>query len=205
MSDHNRNTPVRKDTIVYEAHGNLYINLTNRCTADCVFCIRKTSDGVYGYNLRLSGEPSEAEIIQELQSLDLRQFKEAVFTGFGEPTCRFDTVLGITQWLHRQGIPVRLDTNGHAALINPGRNIVAELKAAGLAAVSVSLNAESEEKYNRLCKPLFEGAYRALLDFTKEAVRAGIKTRMTVVEQPGIDIGECESMATGLGATFKVR
>ncbi len=195
----------KKETILYEVHGNLYINLTNQCTASCVFCIRNTSDGVYGYNLRLSREPSEEEIIQELERLDLRQFKEAVFTGFGEPTCRLDTVLGITQWLSGRGVPVRLDTNGHAALLYPGRNVVAELKAAGLTAVSVSLNAESEDAYNRLCNPRLKGAYRALIDFTKEALRAGLQTRMTVVDHPGMDIDACEKMATGLGASFKVR
>ena len=29
--------PLRKETIGYEAHGNLYLNITNRCSADCVF------------------------------------------------------------------------------------------------------------------------------------------------------------------------
>ena len=196
---------MRKETIGYEAHGNLYLNITNRCSADCVFCIRKSCDGVYGYDLRLSREPSEEEIMQELENLNLAKYKEVVFTGFGEPTCRFDTVIRLTQWLHQRGIPVRLDTNGHAALICPGRDVVAELKAAGLTALSVSLNAESEEKYNRLCRPVFEGSYRAMLDFTKRAIMTGIRTRMTVVGQQGIDIEECERIATGLGASFRVR
>lgn len=87
----------------------------------------------------------------------------------------------------------------------PGRDVVAELKAAGLDAVSVSLNAESEEKYNRLCRPVFAGSYRAMLDFTRKAVAAGIRTRMTVVARQGIDIKECERLATALGASFRAR
>lgn len=205
ISGNDDNIPKSRNTIGYEAFGNLYLNITNQCSAGCVFCIKNTCDGVYGYNLRLSEEPSEEEIITELESLKLSDYKEVVFTGFGEPTCRFDTVLRITNWLHKRRIPVRLDTNGHAALINPGREVVTELKAAGLDAVSVSLNAESEEKYSRLCRPVFEGSYRALLDFTKKAVKAGIRTRMTVVGQKGIDIRECEKIATGLGASFRVR
>ena len=205
MPGSDRGNPMRKETIGYEAHGNLYLNITNRCSADCVFCIRKSCDGVYGYDLRLSRDPSEEEIMQELENLNLTTYKEVVFTGFGEPTCRFDTVIRLTQWLHQRGIPVRLDTNGHAALISPGRDVVAELKAAGLTALSVSLNAESEEKYNRLCRPVFEGSYRAMLDFTKRAIMTGIRTRMTVVGQQSIDIEECERIATGLGASFRVR
>ena len=202
-SDHDN--PMRKETIGYEAHGNLYLNITNRCSADCVFCLRKSCDGVYGYDLRLSRDPSEEEIMQELENLNLAAYKEVVFTGFGEPTCRFDTVIRLTQWLHQRGIPVRLDTNGHAALICPGRDVVAELKAAGLTALSVSLNAESEEKYNRLCRPVFAGSYQAMLNFTKRAITTGIRTRMTVVGQQSIDIAECERIATGLGASFRVR
>ncbi len=188
-----------------EVFDNLYLNITNRCSAGCVFCIRNASDGVYGYNLRLSSEPSEEEIIRELESLDLSRYKEAVFTGFGEPTCRLDTLLGITKWLHNKGVHVRLDTNGHGQLLNPGRNVLAELKKAGLDALSVSLNAESEEKYKALCRPVFEKSYQALLDFTKDAVNAGLSTRMTVVGGQDIDIKECERIAISLGASFKIR
>jgi TatD family-associated radical SAM protein len=192
-------------TISYEAFGNLYLNITNQCSANCTFCIREGCDGVYGYNLRLSREPSKEEIITDLKKHELSNFNEIVFTGFGEPTCRFDTVIHITRWLSEKGINVRLDTNGHAALMYPGRNVVSELKSAGLDAVSISLNAESEEKYNKLCKPKYEGSYQAVLDFAKEAVQSGIKTRMTVVGQEGIDIDKCEKIATDIGATFRVR
>lgn len=196
---------MERDTISYEAFGGLYLNITNRCSGDCTFCIRNFTDGVYGYKLWLSREPPEEEIISELASLDLKKYKEVVFTGFGEPTCRFDTVLSVTKWLYERGMSVRLDTNGHAALLHPGRDVVAELKAAGLDAVSVSLNAESAEKYDRICRPAFEGAWQALLDFTREAVKAGIRARMTVVGDTGADIEKCREIAAGIGASFKVR
>ena len=205
MTENDDRGLMHKDTICYEEFGNLYLNITNRCSADCVFCIRNFSDGVYGYSLRLSHEPSEEEIFAELENLDLKKYREVVFTGFGEPTCRLDTVLHITRWLHERGISVRLDTNGHAELLYPGRDVLAELQAAGLTAVSVSLNAESEEKYNRLCRPALEGSYRALLEFTKKACRAGFRTGMTVVGQSDVDIEECRKIATGLGASFRVR
>lgn len=193
-------------TIAYEAHGNLYLNITNRCSASCTFCLRDNSDGVYGYNLRLSRDPTKEEIIKELESIDLSKYKEIVFTGFGEPTCKLKTVIKITRWLHERNCRIRLDTNGHAQLMFPEMDVVKELKNAGLESASVSLNAESKEKYDTLCKPAYENAYEAVLEFTKEAVELGIRTQMTVVGSlPEIDIKACEKIATDIGATFRVR
>ncbi len=200
-----KNNMTTKDTIYYEAYGNLYLNITNRCSANCVFCIREYSDGVYGYNLRLSNEPTINEIINELEPLDLSKFKEAVFTGFGEPTIRLDELLGIIHWLHERNVTVRLDTNGHASLIHSDRDVISELKEAGLDAVSVSLNAESEELYNKLCKPVYDNSYQAMLDFTKAALEIGMRTRMTVVCLPEVDIEKCERIAHDIGADFHVR
>jgi TatD family-associated radical SAM protein len=193
------------DTIYYEAHKNLYLNLTNRCSADCLFCIRNFADGVYGYDLRLSREPSIEEIIKALEELNLSKYREIVFTGLGEPTLRFDVVLAITRWLKNQNLRVRLDTNGHAALINPGKDVVAELKNAGIDAISVSLNAESEEKYNKLCRPIHKNTYRAIREFVKGAKEAGISTRVTVVNVPEIDIEKCKKVAEELDSEFHVR
>lgn len=195
----------RMDTIHYEAHKNLYINLTNRCSADCVFCIRNFADGVYGYNLRLSKEPTTEEIIGALEGLDLSKYREIVFTGLGEPTIRFDVVLAVTSWLKSRNIRVRLDTNGQAALINPGRNVISELKSAGIDSISVSLNAESEEKYNKLCRPIHKNAYGAVLDFIRGARKAGISTRVTVVNVPEIDLEKCKELADELDSDFHVR
>ncbi|AKB74138.1 radical SAM domain protein [Methanosarcina lacustris Z-7289] len=191
--------------IYYEAHNNLYLNLTNRCSADCVFCIRNFADGVYGYDLRLSKEPSSEELIEALEELDLSKYREIVFTGLGEPTLRFDVVLAVTRWLKNRGIRVRLDTNGHAALINPELDVVSELKKAGMDSISVSLNAESEDKYNKLCRPIHKNAYRSMLDFVKGAREAGISTRVTVVKIPEIDVEKCRKLSEELGSEFHIR
>jgi TatD family-associated radical SAM protein len=205
LNDSKREKRFTGGTIGYEAHGNLYLNITNRCTAKCSFCLRDMCDGVYGYSLWLSAEPTYDDIIDELENTDLTKYKEIVFTGFGEPTCRLDTLLEVTRWLCEKGKRVRLDTNGHAKLMYPGRDVVAELKVAGMESISISLNAESAEKYNQLCSPEFSNAYASLLEFTKESVKAGMRIQMTVVGMPEIDIEECEKIATGLGATFRVR
>jgi len=195
----------KKDTIVYEAHGNLYLNITNRCTADCVFCIKRYSDGVYGYNLRLSKEPKLAEIIKELSELDLSKYKEVVFTGFGEPLVRLDDVLEITKWLAARGMPVRLDTIGHAKLMYPDRDVAQELADAGMETVSISLNAQNAETYNQLCDPKYLKAYEKMLEFAKDVSKAGMRLRFTVVNLPVVDVDRCKEIAREYCADLKVR
>jgi cyclic pyranopterin phosphate synthase len=195
----------KKDTIVYEAHGNLYLNLTNRCTADCVFCIKRYSDGVYGYNLRLSKEPSLPEIIKELSDLELSNYKEVVFTGLGEPLVRLDNVLEITKWLTTRGIPVRLDTIGHAKLLYPDRNVAGELAESGMKVVSISLNAHDAETYNRLCDPKYIRSYENMLEFAKDVLKSGMELRFTVVNLPVVNIEKCREIAKEYCAEFKVR
>jgi len=195
----------RKETIVYEAHGNLYLNITNRCTADCVFCLKRYSDGVYGYNLRLSKEPALSEILKELSKLELSKYKEAVFTGFGEPLVRLDDVLEITKWLTSRGIPVRLDTIGHASLLYPDRNVAQELAESGMKVVSISLNAQDADTYNQLCDPKYIKAYEKMLEFAKDVSKAGMELRFTVVDLPVVDIEKCKKIAKEYCADLKVR
>ena len=194
-----------KDTIVYEAHGNLYLNITNRCTSDCVFCIKRYSDGVYGFNLRLSKEPAVSTIIDELSGIELSKYREAVFTGLGEPLVRLDEVLEITQWLTSQGMRTRLDTIGHAKLIYPGRNVAKELADAGMKIISISLNAHDEETYNQLCAPKHRNSYQKMLEFARDVSKAGMELRFTVVNLPKVDIDKCASIAKEYCADFKVR
>lgn len=195
----------RKDTILYEAHGNLYLNITNRCTAECVFCIKRYSDGVYGYNLRLSREPTLSEIIKELTEADISKYKEVVFTGFGEPLVRLKDVLEITKWLSTRGIPVRLDTIGHAKLLYPDRNVASELAKSGMKVVSISLNAQDADTYNQLCDPKYIKAYQKMLEFAKDVSKAGMELRFTVVNLPVVDIEKCREIARQYCADFRVR
>ena len=51
---------MKKNTVfTYKVGRGVYINLTNRCTNRCDFCIRQNGDGVYGSDtLWLEREPS---------------------------------------------------------------------------------------------------------------------------------------------------
>lgn len=193
-------------TIAYRAKGNIYLNITNRCSSDCVFCLKRFTDTFCGYNLKPTSEPSLEDILHELELEFLEgPAGEVVFVGFGEPTMRLDEVIGVAEWLKLRRISSRLDTNGHGQLLHPERDVVRELAAAGLGAVSVSLVAHNSEVYNQLCRPMFSKSYRAVLKFAQDCLAEGLKVTLSVVELPEVDIEACRSIAEKMGADFKVR
>ena len=197
----------RFDTIAYRGSGSaVYLNLTNRCSCACLFCLRKWTDGVYGEVLTLAHEPEPDEVTRAIE-LELLEVPagEVVFCGFGEPTMRLDVVLAVTEWLRLRRIPARLDTNGHGQLLHPGVDVPAALAAAGLGAVTVSLNAADPESYDRICRPLFGKAYRAVIQFAEQCVRHDMETTLTAVDYPGADLAGCEAIAAAMGAGFRAR
>lgn len=195
-----------RPTIAYRAKGNIYLNITNRCSADCVFCLAKFTDKVFGYNLKLAYEPELPDILRDLELEFLEgPADEVVFVGLGEPTMRLDVVLGVVEWCRTRRLRTRLVTNGHGSLINPEHDVPRELAAAGLGSVSVSLVAHNAEVYNQLCRPMFSKAFREVIRFAEACVREGIRTEITVVDLPEVDIESCRSIAEKLGAGFRVR
>lgn len=258
--------------IAYEANENVYINISNKCTAKCVFCTKRyfakryfeclnenikrntpqsrnqhkkeeifkslencdiskynenaftgfgeplaflddviyghlpsTNEAIYGLSLHLSREPTLEEILRELEKFDISKYREAVFTGMGDPLMRLDTVLEVTSWLTRKGIPVRLDTIGHARLLYPRRKIAEELACSGMKSVSISLNAHDEKTYNRLCRPELEDTYISMFEFASDVIRAGMRLRFTIMNLPIIDVEKCREIARKYGADFMMR
>ena len=189
-------------SIAYPIRDSLYLNITNDCTNSCYFCVRQETSFVKGHNLFIDKEPSVEELLKAV--IGAQGYKEVVFCGYGEPTARLDTVKVIAAALKNKGSKVRLVTNGHGDLIN-GRPIVCELK--GLVdRVSVSLNAENSQIYNKICKPRFgPGTYDRVVSFIKDCVAAGIETEVTCLDIPEVDIKACERISTGLGARFRLR
>jgi len=128
-----------------------------------------------------------------------------VFCGFGEPTVRLDCILRVTRWVKgNSNLSVRVDTNGHGYLLNPGREVVKELNAVGVDGVSVSLNGQDKETYNKVCRPVFADAYEAVLGFIQKAKRL-LNVEVTAVRIPEIDIYEIERMASQLEVRFRLR
>ncbi len=195
--------------LVYFLDGNIYINLTNMCTNNCVFCIRAIKEDVVGTNLFLKSENIKAqEVISQLEKMKDKINKEIVFCGYGEPLIKLDIVKEVAKYIKEKfpDIIVRINTNGQANLIHK-RNIVPEL--VGLIdKISVSLNAENEELYNKIADPKMDNSYEAVKEFIKECVKNGIDTTATIVtgyKNYKIDIEKCKEITASLGAKFRER
>ncbi len=187
--------------IAYKIRDSLYLNITNRCTNQCSFCIRYHSDFVKGYNLRLESEPTERELIEAIG--DPSMYREIVFCGYGEPTLRLDAIKSVSTWIKKRGGVVRINTNGQGNLINK-RNILPELK--GIVDIaSVSLNTQDAESYNRICRPVFENAFAEIVDFIRKAKTYIADVQATVVEMEGVDIDKCRRLTDELGVKLRVR
>jgi len=188
----------------------LYLNVTNRCSNDCTFCVRR--GGRYtlaGFDLRLAAEPSSQAVLAAIAAQEEEhgdRFAEVVFCGFGEPTYRLDLIGEVGRTLRAGGQTVRLNTNGQAELI-AGRDPWPTLDGA-LDVVSISLNAPDAESYVALCQPRFgPQAYEALLRFATRARDHVDEVTLTVV---GFTLDEaaiqrCAQIADSLGLGFRIR
>ena len=194
-------------TITYIVDNALYINVTNRCTNRCDFCIRKNGDGAYGSDsLWLVREPAEEEILDSVFSHDLSQFSEVVFCGYGEPSIRLDTIVGVAKKIkEKYPIKVRINTNGHSSLYH-GYD-TAPKYAGAFDSVSISLNTPSSDRYDEICHPDFDKAHGGMLEFACE-VKKYVPTVMLSVVKDFIteaELDECREIADRLGVYLKVR
>jgi TatD DNase family protein len=190
-------------TIQYDLHGSRYLNVTNRCTLRCAFCPKfNGSWTVAGYDLRLHEEPDAAQLIAAAGAPGA--FREIVFCGLGEPTLRLYTVLEVGAELRQRGVRVRLNTDGLANLVY-ARDVTPDLEGS-LDAISISLNAQNEEIYNRHCRPPMPGAFQAVQDFAVHAREFVPSVTLTAIDGlPGVDIPACRAIAERLGVGFRRR
>ena len=192
-----------KDTYTYKIGENLYINLTNRCSNRCTFCVRNGKAEYEGHALWLKGgEPTASEVISEIG--EPTKYKEIVFCGFGEPTYRIGDIIKICDYVHERGGKTRLNTNGHGSAIN-GKDI-APMLYGKLDGVNISLNAPDEDGYNAVCKPQIENAFRGMLNFAKSCKENGINCWFSVVDCIGEEaVEKCRKIAADVGIPLRVR
>ncbi len=195
--------------LVYLLDGKIYINLTNSCTNNCVFCIRNIKEDVVGANLFLNTENVKAQdVINQLEALKDKLSHEIIFCGYGEPMLKLDVLKNVAKYI-KDNYPdtiLRINTNGQANLVYK-RNVLPELKGL-IDKFSISLNGENEEVYNKISLPVLNGAYEAVKNFIKEAVKEGFDTTATIVtgyKNYDVDIQKCIEITKELGAKFRER
>lgn len=195
------------NTLVYLLDGKIYINLTNRCTNDCIFCLRRDKSDVKGQELWLDDENSTTQdVIKQFETFE--PTKEVIFCGYGEPMLKLEELKQVAKYIKDKypEIKIRINTNGHANFVYK-RNVVPELKDL-IDEFSVSLNGATKEEYDELSQPKFENAYDEVKKFIKACADEKISVVASVVEGykgRHLDLEKCEKIATDLGAKFRVR
>ena len=202
-----------KDQYVYVIGNKLYVNLTNRCSNACDFCVRNydsdpaAKHGYEGYDLWLDKEPS-ANDVEEMATRVLagrKDIEEVVFCGFGEPTYRLDVMCEVADFAHARGLRTRVNTNGQGSEIN-GRDISADI-ASHIDTVNVSLNATGADKYDEICHSIYgKRGFDVMLDFAKKCVMRGADVVLSVVDIIGEEeIEKAQAIADSIGARLRVR
>ena len=193
------------NTITYVYGDKIYLNLTNKCSNNCEFCIRRNNDGLLGYYLWLDKEPTADEVIADLEKYELDKYDEAVFCGFGEPLYAIDVLIETADWLKAHGVKTRLNTNGQAGLTS-GPDTALKLKGR-IDTVSISLNASDAEKYQKICHCKFnEEGFFEMLRFAVQCKKEGIRTVLSVVDVIGEEeVEKCRKVAKNIGVDFRVR
>ena len=197
----------RKDTYLYALDGNLYVNLTNKCSNGCDFCVRNERTSYFGHYLWLkNGDPTVEKVIQACKPFgDISYFNEVVFCGFGEPTYKVAEMVALCDFFHEKGLKTRLNTNGQGNLINK-RDIVPDLKGK-IDFVNISLNASCYEKYQPICRSQFrESGFEGMLEFAKICKRNGVPCRFSIVDCIGeAEVEACKRLAESLRIPLYVR
>ncbi len=189
-------------TFTYQIGESLYVNVTNRCNADCVFCDRKGAAVLNGYNLKMSksDEPEAQVYIDEIG--DTKKYKEVVFCGYGEPTIRWDIVKQIAKYVKDNGGITRINTDGHGNVINK-RDITPELKGL-IDVVSISLNSTDPQQYAELMR-VDPKMHAEMIDFAKKAKEYS-NVVMSIVGLNDVDKEKAKKFVTDeIGVDFRER
>ncbi len=192
-----------KTSFTYLLDNSLYINVTNRCNADCTFCRRKEDPFLRGYNLGMkkSEEPAADVYIKEIG--DPKKFDEIVFCGYGEPTIRWDVVREVARYVKENGGKTRINTNGHGNIINK-KDITPEMKDT-IDVVSISFNSFDSKQYAELMR-VSEDHFDEMKNFARLAKPNVKKVVMSVVSLDEVEIEKSRKVVEDeIGVEFRVR
>lgn len=192
-----------KTSFTYLLGNSLYINITNRCNADCTFCRRKEDPFLRGYNLGMkkSEEPPADVYIKEIG--DSTKYDEIVFCGYGEPTIRWDVVKKVAEYVKKNGAKTRINTDGHGNVINK-KDITPEMKDL-IDVVSISFNSSNPKQYAELMN-VNEGHFEEMKQFAIKSKPFVKKVVMTVVSLDEVEIEKSRRVVEEeIGVEFRVR
>ena len=195
--------------ITYFVGNGLYVNMTNRCSNRCDFCIRNNADGAYGSDsLWLEREPTVEETVSAILSHSESEYSEIVFCGYGEPSYRLPDVILVAKEIKRlrPDTKIRINTNGQSDLIF-GRNTAPDYLGA-FDSVSISFNAPTPEGYDKICHSRFgAAAFDAMMNFAKEVKKFVPDTVFSVVREfiSEEELSLCREISDKTGVRLKVR
>jgi len=145
--------------------GSIFVNFGEGCLNDCRFCVKRFGN-FFGYSLDSHFDNQTVKnIVKGLERISKLNPNpnEVVICGIGEPFLHYDELIEVSRTskqIFGDKVPIRADTSG---LWWQGRRDLSFLE--HIDSLSISLNAESEEKYNAICQPKIFGAYIILRDF----------------------------------------
>ena len=191
-----------------EGKRSVYVNITNDCNCDCVFCLRSMKEMAKESSLWIEHDPSVEEIVAGLDRLPWEYVCEVVCCGFGEPLIRLDTVLAVLRYVKERhpNVPTRVNTNGLGELEHGCT--FAERFAGLLDTISISLNASNAERYLALTRSKFGiSSYEAMLTFAEHCKPYVPNVVLTVVEkvEHEEEIALCRKICAERGLTLRVR
>ena len=195
--------------ITYIVEDKLYVNITNKCSNRCEFCIRNNGDGAYGSDsLWLEREPTREGIIESIFAHDITAFPEIVFCGYGEPSLRLGVARNVALAIKEKhpAMHVRINTNGQSDLIFK-RDTAKDYEGA-FDSVSISLNAPTAQKYQEICHSVFgDEVLDCILKFAQNVKKYVQNTAFSVVGDflSSDEIEECYKISERTGVPLRVR
>jgi len=150
-------------------------------------------------------DPTAEELAEEVRKeLSLEPADAVVLAGAGEPTLVLKEVLALGERLRGTAGALRLNTNGLGS-IQHGRDIVPDLRTAGITGVSVALNAPTAARYRQAMRPRVQGAdakeaFGAACAFITASASAfpPASVEVTCVATPGVDVPAVAALVQSL-------
>lgn len=206
--------------------GRLFVNVIHACPNACTFCVDFKGDTFFGFDLKSGNSLSSEQIVTAVKGWPyLATVKEIYFCGIGEPLLRYASVIEAATQLREMfsaDVTIGINTSGTFYRWNPRVDFARHFDL-----VQVSLNAESAEKYDQICRPKFRGAYSVLMRFLahlRQFLNEGhssCRVELSVVDTsdseylpvreqggstvPTPDIQACEKIAESFGWPLKVK